>query len=194
LLRTGKLIALNSKAFDLLLALLMSDGHELSKGQLMQLIWPDQIVEENNLAVHIYNLRKNLGRRKGEQHYIITIPGVGYRFMEANLYRMNAEDGSEVTRLTFGSYWDSQPAVSFDGQWIVYTSNLGKQHTVWKVPLLGGPAVQVTDYESGSPGFAPDGQTIACVLPSSSPAKPASIAIVPVKGGPPLKGLSSDAL
>jgi Tol biopolymer transport system component/DNA-binding winged helix-turn-helix (wHTH) protein len=80
LLRAGKPLTLNSKAFDLLLALVMSGGRELSKDQLMELVWRDQIVEENNLAVHIYNLRKILGERKDEHRYIITIPGLGYRF------------------------------------------------------------------------------------------------------------------
>ncbi len=81
LLRDGKPVALNSKAFELLLALVMSGGRELSKDQLMQLVWHDQIVEENNLAVHIYNLRKILGERKDEHRYIVTIPGLGYRFV-----------------------------------------------------------------------------------------------------------------
>ena len=81
LLRDGKPVTLNFKAFDLLLALVTSGGRELSKDELMELVWQDQIVEENNLAVHIYNLRKILGERKDEHRYIITIPGVGYRFV-----------------------------------------------------------------------------------------------------------------
>src|ERR1044072_4219426 len=83
LLRAGKPITLNAKAFQLLLALVTSDGHQLSKDELMQVVWHDQIVEENNLAVHIYNLRKILGERKDEHRYIMTIPGVGYRFVAA---------------------------------------------------------------------------------------------------------------
>lgn len=81
LLRDGKPVTLNSKAFDLLLVLATSGGRELSKDELMQSIWQDQIVEENNLAVHIYNLRKILGERKDEHRYIITVAGVGYRFV-----------------------------------------------------------------------------------------------------------------
>ena len=56
-----------------------------------------------------------------------------------------------------------------------------------KFRLTGGAAVQLTDYESGLPVFAPDGKTIACVLPSDSRAKPASIAIIPADGGKPTK-------
>jgi len=81
LLRDNKPVTLNSKAFDLLLVLATSGGRELTKDELMELVWHDQIVEENNLAVHIYNLRKVLGERKDEHRYIITIPGVGYRFV-----------------------------------------------------------------------------------------------------------------
>jgi Tol biopolymer transport system component/DNA-binding winged helix-turn-helix (wHTH) protein len=81
LLRQGKPVPLNAKTFTLLLALVSSDGRDLSKEELMQTIWQDQIVEENNLAVHIYNLRKILDERKDEPRYIITVPGVGYRFI-----------------------------------------------------------------------------------------------------------------
>lgn len=81
LLRDGKPVTLNAKAFQLLLVLVESGGRQLSKDELMQSVWQDQAVEENNLAVHIYNLRKILGERKDEHRYIVTIPGVGYRFV-----------------------------------------------------------------------------------------------------------------
>ena len=79
--RDGKPITLNAKTFNLLLALVKSGGRELSKDELMQMVWADQVVEENNLAVHIYNLRKVLGERKDDHRYIITLPGIGYRFV-----------------------------------------------------------------------------------------------------------------
>ena len=81
LLRDGQALALNARAFDLLLVLVTSAGQELTKDELMERVWHDQIVEENNLAVHIHNLRKLLGERKDEHRYIVTIPGVGYRFV-----------------------------------------------------------------------------------------------------------------
>ena len=88
---------------------------------------------------------------------------------DIHIFRMNADDGSEVKQLTFGANLDSQPKVSPDGNWVIYTSYIGKRHTVWKVPIQGGASVQLTDYESGSPVFAPDGKTIACVLPQRQP-------------------------
>lgn len=46
----------------------------------MTTIWPNCFVEEGNLAQNIFLLRRVLGERKNEHKYIITIPGVGYRF------------------------------------------------------------------------------------------------------------------
>src|SRR5215831_1344503 len=80
-LRDDQQVPLPSRAFDLLLALVESGGRELSKEELMQRIWADQIVEDANLTVTMANLRKALGEKAGEHRYIITIPGRGYRFI-----------------------------------------------------------------------------------------------------------------
>lgn len=47
----------------------------------MQAIWPDTSVEENNLNQNISTLRRALGESRGENRYIATIPGKGYRFL-----------------------------------------------------------------------------------------------------------------
>jgi Tol biopolymer transport system component/DNA-binding winged helix-turn-helix (wHTH) protein len=106
---------------------------------------------------------------------------------ESHLFRMNAEDGSEVTQLTFGDASDSRPDISPDGRWVVYNSSAGGKRTIWRVPLAGGTAVQLTGYDSGGPVFAPDGKTIAGVLPSDSRARPGTIFIISSDGGAPLK-------
>ena len=105
----------------------------------------------------------------------------------SHIFRMNADDGSDVMQLTFGETKDRYPSVSPDGQWIAYASSDAKQTTVWKAPLAGGDPVQLTNYESTWPVFAPDGRTIACVLQSDSRANLASIAILPAEGGKPIK-------
>ncbi len=69
-------IALTPKVFDTLLALIENSSHVLTKKELMQKVWPDSFVEENNLAQNISILRKALG---GD--YIKTIPKRGYRFV-----------------------------------------------------------------------------------------------------------------
>jgi TolB-like protein len=47
----------------------------------MQVVWPDTVVEENNLNQNISTLRRALGESRGENRFIATIPGKGYRFI-----------------------------------------------------------------------------------------------------------------
>ncbi len=75
LLVDGEPAVLGARAFDVLLALAAQPGTLVSKNQLMEQVWPDVVVEENNLSVQISALRKVLGTE-----VIATIPGRGYRF------------------------------------------------------------------------------------------------------------------
>ena len=74
-------VALTPKVFDTLLVLLENSSHVLTKKELMQQVWPDSFVEENNLAQNISILRKALGAGKAGEHYIQTVPKRGYRFV-----------------------------------------------------------------------------------------------------------------
>ena len=74
-------VALTPKVFDTLLVLLENSSHVLTKKELMQQVWPDSFVEENNLAQNISILRKALGEGKEGEHYIQTVPKRGYRFV-----------------------------------------------------------------------------------------------------------------
>lgn len=77
----GEPVSLSSKAFDILLVLVENRGSVMSKGDLLDAVWRDQFVEENNLTVHIAALRKALGEKKGDNRYIVTVPGEGYKFV-----------------------------------------------------------------------------------------------------------------
>lgn len=81
LLREGKAVPLTSKAFETLLALVRNRDRVLSKEEMMGILWPDSFVEEVNLAQNISALRKTLGESPGENKFIATIPGRGYRFV-----------------------------------------------------------------------------------------------------------------
>lgn len=74
-------LALTSKVFDTLLALVANRHRVLLKDELMTLVWPDSFVEEVNLAQNVSALRKILGESPGQNRYIATIPGKGYRFV-----------------------------------------------------------------------------------------------------------------
>lgn len=66
---------LGARAFDLLLVLVEHRDRLVGKHELLDLVWPGLVVEENNLQVHISALRKLLGPT-----VITTVPGRGYRF------------------------------------------------------------------------------------------------------------------
>jgi DNA-binding winged helix-turn-helix (wHTH) protein/TolB-like protein/Flp pilus assembly protein TadD len=86
LLRDGQTVSLSNQAFDVLWALLESQDRILGKDELLEKVWPDTTVDENNLTVAIAGLRKALGEVGNERRYILTIPGRGYRFVgEARL-------------------------------------------------------------------------------------------------------------
>jgi len=78
--REGKVVPLKPKAFDTLLILVRNRGEVLEKDRLLELVWPDSIVEEANLPQNISALRKALGESPSERRYILTVPGRGYRF------------------------------------------------------------------------------------------------------------------
>ena len=90
MLKKGQAIALNPKAFDLLLTLVENRGAVLSKDELLEKVWGNQFVEENNLKVHISTLRKIFGEKKNEHRFIVTVPGKGYKFV-AEIHSGNEE-------------------------------------------------------------------------------------------------------
>src|SRR5689334_1498881 len=79
--RAGQTVPLTSRALDLLLVLVENHGREISKEELMERIWGDQIVEEGNLTVTMSYVRKALGEKANDHRFIVTIPGRGYRFV-----------------------------------------------------------------------------------------------------------------
>src|SRR5262245_37133829 len=92
LMRDGAVVPLQPKVFDLLLALVERHGSLLEKDELMELVWPDTVVEEANLANNISILRKTLGEN-GHQ-FIETVPKRGYRFVTP--VRKQAEEPSVI--------------------------------------------------------------------------------------------------
>ena len=81
LLRSGEVVPLAPKAFELLVALVENRGHVISKDELIKQVWPDSFVEEANLSHHVFVLRKALGDDRSGAKYIETIPRRGYRFV-----------------------------------------------------------------------------------------------------------------
>jgi len=77
LLRDDEEIRLRGKLFDTLCVLVENAGKLVRKDAFMESVWPDSVVEDNNLDYCISQLRKLLLPAK----YIETVPRHGYRFV-----------------------------------------------------------------------------------------------------------------
>ncbi len=103
---------------------------------------------------------------------------------EANIWRMTM-DGVLQTRLTSGKQ-DFPPDITPDGQWVVYGSVQSGHSVLMKVSSQGGAPIPLTDYDTDFPSVSPDGKWIAAYrIPHQN--QPASLAIIPMEGGPPAK-------
>src|SRR4028119_1575220 len=79
--RAGETVPLKPKVFETLLYLIENSGKVLDKDELLDAIWTDTIVEENNLSQNISILRRVFGAKHGENRFIATIPDRGYKFV-----------------------------------------------------------------------------------------------------------------
>jgi DNA-binding winged helix-turn-helix (wHTH) protein len=79
--RSQGAVPITSRAFDTLLHLVRNAGRLVPKRELMDAVWGDAVVEENNLTQTISTLRQLLGERPDEHRYIVTVSGRGYRFI-----------------------------------------------------------------------------------------------------------------
>ena len=76
-------LALNRRAFDVLLYFVQNPGRAISKDELLKSVWADATVDENSLAQSVSVLRKALEEKRGESGCIVTLPGRGYQFVSA---------------------------------------------------------------------------------------------------------------
>jgi len=88
----GVAVELGSRAFDVLMVLTEARGALVTKDEIMARVWPETVVEENNLVVQISALRRALG---GDRDLIRTVSGRGYRFI-AEIRNSVADPGGET--------------------------------------------------------------------------------------------------
>jgi Tol biopolymer transport system component/DNA-binding winged helix-turn-helix (wHTH) protein len=79
--REGHAVPITAKTFDVLAVLLERRDRLVTKDELLDRVWPDTAVQENNLARQVSSLRRALGQRPDDANYVVTVPGQGYRFV-----------------------------------------------------------------------------------------------------------------
>jgi predicted ATPase/DNA-binding winged helix-turn-helix (wHTH) protein len=92
LMEGDRAVRLGSRALEILFALLEHPGELVRKARLFQRVWPDVVVEEGTLRVHIAALRKVLGEGHSGIRYIESVNGVGYRFVAPVSKRERSDD------------------------------------------------------------------------------------------------------
>lgn len=86
----GQPVRIGTRAFDILEVLIDAQGEVVSKEMMFARVWPQTVVEGSNLQVHIWALRKLLGKDKD---LILTVPGLGYRLVREG---RDADPGSNA--------------------------------------------------------------------------------------------------
>jgi len=118
--RNGEVLAVEPKAFRVLLFLLRNPHKLIRKEELLDAVWGDVAVSENSLTRSIALLRRLLGDDTHEPRYIATVPTVGYRLLcdvkaaEEGTAELNASSSNPV--LDPHAQANDQPAQPASGE------------------------------------------------------------------------------
>jgi len=77
----GAPVSIGSRAFEVLLALLSRAGDVVPHDELVARVWPQTVVEETSLRVHVSALRRALRDGQAGARWVINVPGRGYSFV-----------------------------------------------------------------------------------------------------------------
>jgi DNA-binding winged helix-turn-helix (wHTH) protein/tetratricopeptide (TPR) repeat protein len=86
--RDGAPVAIQPKAFDVLLYLVRARGRLVHKGELLDRLWPDAVVGDHSVVRAISGARSALGDAGGPYRFIHSFARRGYRFVA------DVEDGT----------------------------------------------------------------------------------------------------
>jgi TolB-like protein/DNA-binding winged helix-turn-helix (wHTH) protein/Flp pilus assembly protein TadD len=139
----GVAVELGSRAFDILMVLTEARGALVTKDEFLSRVWPNTVVEENNLVVQISALRKALGE---DRDFIRTVSGRGYRFVAEIRTSVAASDAE--ARVDRGAA-EAQPTPSSNLPTTV-ASLVGRETGLEEVSDLPAGVVDITDARSPS--------------------------------------------
>jgi Tol biopolymer transport system component/DNA-binding winged helix-turn-helix (wHTH) protein len=200
-------VPLTRKTFEFLVILVARRGELVEKEELFKLIWPDTIVEENNLARCASMLRKALRERDADQEFVTTVPGRGYRLavpvevVERGASTIVSHDSMPVGPSSVSRAFTAKRVAPF-GRWmtvgallVAATMALIAARHASRASLETTPNRRLTLFASMGgfdvePAWSPDGQFIAY---SSNKAGDLDIWVQSASGGTPLRVTHADA-
>lgn len=162
LVRDGRESALAPKAFAVLLLLVENAGRTVKKEQIIRALWPDVIVEDQNVFLNIHLARKAVGDDADHPTYIATVARRGYRFIApvSRKDRVASEpipvEVSWVANASNQSTSSSRPlqsALSEDGWFLLTSCTL--YALLYAIALFVEVAYQFDSHAASARRFAP---------------------------------------
>ena len=96
LLHDRQAVPLGSRAIDILIHLIAHAGEVRTNRQIVKHVWPDTIVDDANLRVHISSIRRALNDTQRHPRFIANIPGRGYAFVAPVIRRQASDEAGET--------------------------------------------------------------------------------------------------
>lgn len=184
LLKAEELVPLTGKTLDLLEILVGGAGTLQRQQQLMDRLWPDVVVEQNNLQYHVSLLRRALGDVEGVE--IQTVRGQGYRLLAEvqerarhaappatrlqHTHFCKAKDGARLAYARLGdgpplvkaANWFSHLEVDWQGPvWRHWLEFLSRDHCLVRYDARGNG---LSDWQPPSISFEDFVDDLACVF------------------------------
>ena len=182
LIKGDESVAVEPKAFRVLLFLLHNPGRVIRKDEILAAVWDETAVSDNSLTRSIATLRRLLGDDSREPRYIATVQTIGYRFVctvEATGTAPNQENKESVPRSLLepqarrtgpSMFWVlvvGAVAILLAGGWMLKRTIINRGGTSKSGQnALASPQMRIVPFTNLSggvwdPSFSPDARQIA---------------------------------
>ena len=148
--QSDEIVPIPPKAVQALELLVRNAGRVVSRGEMVESLWPDINVEESNLTVTISTLRRALGDNESGARFIETVPKRGYRFLPRVRTSRSARPGRvnframQIIRLTHDGHV-LDVAISPDARLLAYVPIEAGKYSLWLWNLDSGEKRQLLE-------------------------------------------------